>query len=294
MIAILKRELRAYFTTPIGCLYMGLFLLITGLFFTFSNLFSQSSYYSSFLGNVLFVYLFAIPLLTMRLFSEEKRQRTDQLLLTSPISIVEIVCGKFLAALTLYALTLVVTIFYAILISIYGDLIVWETVGSYIGFLFLGSSYIAVGVFVSASTENQLTAGLVTFFSLLVIWLIDPIAQLVPSDAFAGVISAGVLALIVVLFLFFNTRNWFIVLVTAVVAAAAILFLYFFVEGYYYKFRGIFSGFLQNFLGWFSLNRRYQNFTLGLLKFDSLLYYVSFSGLFLFMTVRLIEKRRWN
>ena len=294
MIAILKRELRAYFSTPIGCLYMGLFLLITGLFFTFSNLFSQSSYYSSFLGNVLFVYLFAIPLLTMRLFSEEKRQRTDQLLLTSPISIVEIVCGKFLAALTLYALTLVVTIFYAILISIYGDLIVWETVGSYIGFLFLGSSYIAVGVFVSASTENQLTAGLVTFFSLLVIWLIDPIAQLVPSDAFAGVISAGVLALIVVLFLFFNTRNWFIVLVTAVVAAAAILFLYFFVEGYYYKFRGIFSGFLQNFLGWFSLNRRYQNFTLGLLKFDSLLYYVSFSGLFLFMTVRLIEKRRWN
>jgi ABC-2 type transport system permease protein len=118
---------------------------------------------------------------------------------------------------------------------------------------------------------------------------------MVPSDYFAGVISAAVLALIVVLFLFVSTRNWFIVLVTTVVAAAVILFLYFFMQGgYRYPFRGIFSGFLQKFLGWFSLNRRYQNFSMGLLKFDSLIYYVSFSGLFLFLTVRLIEKRRWN
>jgi ABC-2 type transport system permease protein len=294
MLAILKREIKAYFLTPIGCLYMGLFLLITGIFFFFSNLSNQSSYYSSFLGNVLFIYLFAVPLLTMRLFSEEKRQRTDQLLLTSPISIVEIVCGKFLAALCLYAMTLVVTILYAVVIAIHGDLLVWETLGSYIGFLFLGSCYIAIGIFVSASTENQVTAALVTFFSLFVIWLIDPISRSVPSDTFAGVISAGVLALVVVLFLFLSTRNWFIVLATAVVAAAVILFLYFSVDGYIYRFRSFFSGFLQNFLGWFSLNRRYQDFSMGLLKFDSLLYYVSFSGLFLFLTVRLIEKRRWN
>jgi ABC-2 type transport system permease protein len=294
MLAIFKREIKAYFLTPIGCLYMGLFLLITGIFFFFTNLSSQSSYYSSFLGNILFIYLFAVPLLTMRLFSEEKRQRTDQLLLTSPISIVEIVCGKFLAALCLYAMTLVVTVFYAVIIAIYGDLLVWETLGSYIGFLFLGASYISIGIFVSASTENQITAALVTFFSLFVIWLIDPIAQTVPSDYFAGAISAGILALIVVLFLFLSTRNWFIVLATAVVAAAVILFLYFWVEGYRYPFRGIFTGFLQKFLGWFSLNKRYQDFSMGLLKFDSLLYYVSFSGLFLFLTVRLIEKRRWN
>lgn len=294
MIAIFKREIKAYFVTPIGYLYMGLFLLITGIFFTFSNIFSQSSYYSGFLGSVLFIYLFAIPLLTMRLFSEERRQKTDQLLLTSPISITEIVLGKFLAALTLYAMTLVVTILYAVIIAVYGDLIVWETVGSYVGFLFLGACYIAVGVFVSASTENQLTAALVTFFSLMVIWLIDPIAQMVPSDAMAGVLSAAALALIVILFLFINTRNWFITLVTAIIAAAVILVMYFWVDGYYYAFRGVFSGFLQKFLGWFSLNRRYQNFSMGLLKFDSLLYYVSFSGLFLFLTIRLIEKRRWN
>jgi len=294
MIAIFKREIRAYFSTPIGCLYMGLFLLITGFFFYSGNLYYRSSYFTYFLGSIQIVYLFAIPLLTMRLFSEEKRQRTDQLLLTSPVSIPQIVCGKFLAALTLYAMTLLVTVLYAVVIAIYGDLQVWETLGSYMGFLFLGACYIAVGIFISASTENQLTAGLVTFFSLLMVMLIDPIAQMVPSDAFAGFISAGILALIVVIFLFLSTRNWFIVLVTAVIAAAAILFMYFFVEGYYYRFRHLFSGFLQNFLGWFSLNARYEQFPMGLLKFDALLYYFSFSGLFLFLTVRLIEKRRWN
>ena len=294
MISIFKREIKAYFVTPMGCLYMGLFLLITGIYFTFSNLFSQSSYYSNFLGSILFIYLFAIPLLTMRLFSEERRQKTDQLLLTSPVSITQIVCGKFLAALFLYALTLIVTILYAVIIAIYGDLMVWETLGSYIGFLFLGACYISIGVFISASTENQLTAALVTFFTLFVVWLIDPISQMVPSDALAGVISAAALAFIVVLFLFINTRNWFITLVVAVLSAAVILFLYFYVKGYYYQFRNIFSGFLQNFLGWFSLNRRYQSFSMGLLKFDAIFYYISFSSLFLFLTIRLIEKRRWN
>ena len=294
MLAILKRELRAYFSTPIGCLYMGLFLLITGIFFTLSNLFSGSSQYSGFLGNVLFVYLFGVPLLTMRLFSEERRQKTDQLLLTCPVSIIEIVCGKYLAALSLYAMTLMVTILYAVIISVYGDLLVWETVGSYIGFIFLGSSYIAIGVFISASTENQLTAGLVTFFSLLIIWLIDPISQTVPSDAFAGAVSAGALAFIVVLFLFINTKNWFISLIIAILSAAVILFMYNYVSGFFYLYRHHFSGFLQNFLGWFSLNRRYQTFAMGLLRIDALLYYISFTGLFLFMTVRLIEKRRWN
>jgi ABC-2 type transport system permease protein len=287
MIAILKRELKAYFLTPIGYLYMGFFLLITGIFFTFSNLLTGDSRFSGFLGSILLIYLFAIPLLTMRLFSEEKRQKTDQLLLTSPITIAEIVCGKFLAALSIYILTLLVTLLYVLVIGIFGDLQGWETMGSYIGFIFLGASYIAVGVFVSASTENQLTAALVSFFSLLVIWILDPLSQVIPSDMRTGLISAAVLALVLVLFLYINTRNWPIVLGALIAAALAI-------GGFYLFKRTVFYGFAQKFLGWFSLNRRYESFSMGLLKFDSLLYYASFTGLFLFLTVRLIEKRRWN
>jgi len=287
MFAIFKRELKAYFLTPIGYLYMGLFLLLTGIFYVFNNIFSQSSQFTGFLGSILFIYLFAIPLLTMRLFSEEKRQKTDQLLLTSPVSIAGIVCGKFLAALAVYCGTLIVTVAYAVVIAVYGDLQTWETLGSYIGFIFLGASYIAVGLFVSAGTENQLTAALVSFFALMIIWILDPVAQMVPADTRTGVISSVVLLAAIVLFLYLNTRNWIIILGAVIVGGLAI-------GGFYLFKQTVFAGFIQNFLGWFSLNRRYQPFSMGLLKVDSLLYYASFTGLFLFLTVRFIEKRRWS
>jgi ABC-2 type transport system permease protein len=223
----------------------------------------------------------------MRLFSEEKRQKTDQLLLTSPVSITGIVCGKFLAALAVYCGTILVTAAYAVVIAVYGDLEVWETLGSYIGFIFLGACYISVGIFVSAITENQLTAALVSFFALMFIWLIDPVSRMIPSDTKSGIISAIVLLAALLLFLYFNTRNWVITAGALVLGGLAI-------GGFYLFKQEIYFGFIQKFLGWFSLNRRYQTFTMGLLKIDSLLYYASFSGLFLFLTVRLIEKRRWN
>jgi ABC-2 type transport system permease protein len=203
------------------------------------------------------------------------------------VSIAGIVCGKFLAALTVFCGTLVFTVAYAVVISIYGDLEALETFGSYIGFIFLGASYIAVGLFLSAVTENQLTAALVSFFTLFFFWLIDPISQIIPSDTRTGIISAVVLLAAVLLFVFLNTRNWVIVAGVAILGGLAIVGLYLFK-------RDIFFGFISKVLGWFSLNRRYQPFTIGLLKFDALLYYASFSGLFLFLTVRLIEKRRWN
>ena len=287
MLAIFKRELRAYFQTPIGYLYMGLFLLLTGVFYFFYNLASGSSQFTGFLGSILFIYLFAIPLLTMRLFSEEKRQKTDQLLLTCPVSITGIVCGKYLAALAVYCGTLLVTAAYAVVIAVYGDLQTWETVGSYIGFIFLGACYISVGLFVSAGTENQLAAGLVSFFVSMLIWLIDPVAQSVPTDMKAGLISAAILVVALALFLFLSTRNWAITAAAVVIGALVI-------GGFFIFKQNVFYGFLQNFLGWFSLNRRYEPFSMGLLDFESLLYYISFSGLFLFLTIRIIEKRRWN
>ncbi|MCL2130373.1 MAG: ABC transporter permease, partial [Treponema sp.] len=248
---------------------------------------SQRSQFTGFLGSILMICLFIVPILTMRLFSEEKKQKTDQLLLTSPVSITGIVGGKFLAALAVYCSALLITVLYAIVIAIYGDLEGWETLGSYIGFVFLGASYISVGIFISAITENQLTSALVSFFALFFIWLIDPISQMVPSDTNSGIISAIVLLAVLLLFLYLNTRNWIIVLGALILGGLAIGALYL------WK-RNVFPGFLQKFLGWFSLNRRYQPFSLGLLKLDALFYYASFSGFFLFLTVRLIEKRRWN
>jgi ABC-2 type transport system permease protein len=287
MIAILKREIRAYFLSPIGYIYIGFFLLLTGIFFTTGNLLTQDSRFATFFGGLFFIYLFAVPLLTMRLFSEEKRQKTDQLLLTSPVSISGIVCGKFLAAFILFTMTIAVTLLYAVVVAIYGDLEWAETAGSYIGFLFMGAGYIAIGLFISAGTENQLTAALATFFTLFLIQMIEPAVRIIPPDIGTGLISAGLLAALAVILVFFNTRNWFITAGTLLLCVLSI--------GGFWLFRqNVFAGFLTKFLGWFSLNRRYEPFTMGLLKIDALVYYASFCTFFLFLTVRMIEKRRWN
>jgi ABC-2 type transport system permease protein len=270
-----------------GFVYMGFFLLITGIYFVFINILPGSSQFSSFLSSILLIYLFAIPMLTMRLFSEERRQKTDQLLLTAPVRASEIVLGKFFAACVLFLMTLAVTAFYAAVIAVFGELSVAETIGGYIGFIFLGASYISVGVFISAATENQVTAGIVCFFCLLALWLLDSASKIFPADIKSGIAAAGVLSGLICLFLYLNTKNYYIAIGGILLCAVVIAGLYLFS-------RNIFNGFIVKVFSWLSLNQRYQNVAIGILKIETLFYYASFCGLFLFLTVQLIEKRRWN
>lgn len=286
MRAILVRELRTYFQTPIGYIFMGLFLLVAGFFFTFGNLLSGSSYFTSFLGSILFLYLFAVPLLTMRLLSEERRQRTDQLLLTSPITVSDIVLGKFFAALIVYLITLLVTVLYAVVVGAYGDLAVWETVGGYIGFVLLGASFISVGVLISAISENQVSSAFFTFFALLVIWFINLVKSVAPLDTISGTIFAAALGVGLALYVFFNTRSWIASAAVAVVAAAVIVVIHL-ING------ALFEGLITKVLDWFSLIDRFDSFNLGLLKLREVVFYLSFTSVFLFLTIRIVEKRRW-
>ncbi len=286
MIAIMIREFRTYFQTPVGYVFMGLFLLVAGFFFTFGNLLNNSSYFTSFLGNILFLYLFAVPLLTMRLLSEERRQRTDQLLLTSPITVVDIVLGKFLAAMLVFLVTLLVTALYAVVVGVFGDLAVWQTVGGYIGFILLGSSFISLGVLVSAVSENQVSAAFFTFFALLFIWFLNLVRTVAPVDPTSSTIFAAAIVLGLAGFFYANTRSWIASAVVVLLGAATIVALHL-------VHPRIFDGLIPDVLGWFSLLDRYDGFTLGLLKLQEVVFYLSFTSIFLFVTVRMVEKRRW-
>ncbi|MFW5717693.1 MAG: ABC transporter permease [Spirochaetota bacterium] len=286
MIAILTRELRTYFQTPIGYIFMGLFLLVSGFFFTAGNLISGSSYFSSFLESILFLYLFAVPLLTMRLLSEERRQRTDQLLLTSPITVTDIVLGKFFAAFVVFLLTLVVTILYAIVVGVFGDLAVWQTVGGYIGFALMGSSFISVGVLISAVSENQVSAAFFTFFALLLIWFLNLVKSVAPTDAVSSTIFAAAIVIGLAAFFYSNTRSLITGGAILVLGAATIAVLHVVQPA-------VFDGLIAEVLDWFSLLERFGSFTLGLIELEEVVFYLSFTSVFLFVTVRLIEKRRW-
>ena len=289
MLAVFIRELRAYFQGIIGFVFMGVFLLISGLFFTFMNLIASSPEYNSVLGSITFIFLIVVPVLTMRLLSDETRQKTDQLLLTSPTSLTGIVLGKYLAAQAVFVLTLVITFIYPFLLSTVtlGRLAMAHIIGAYIGFFLLGSSFIAVGLFVSSLTDNQVIAFVVTAGALLLMWIIDFIQQAVPSDQTSGLIFAAILAALLTLFVYLTIRN-IIVTVLVALAGAALIVVLFLTNAKAYE------GLIVKVLQWFSLLRRYSDFNRGVLSLSPIVYYVSFCAAFIFLTVRVIEKRRWK
>ncbi|HET6484879.1 MAG TPA: ABC transporter permease [Spirochaetia bacterium] len=288
MFAVFRREFKAYFTSPIGFIFVGFFILLAGVFFSLSNLLTGSPAFTGVLSNLTFIFLFLVPILTMRLISEETRQKTDQLLITSPLSLTGIIVGKYLAAVGVFFITLVITVIYPVIMSFYalGGLGWWEILGGYIGFFLLGSSFIAVGLLFSSLTDNQLIAAVETFAALLLIWILDYIGQSVPSDPTSGLVFLALVAAALVLVVFLSTRNTLASVVTFIVLAAVVVLLFVLKKSF-------FEGLIARALAWFSLLKRYNDFGMGILGLSPIIYYISFSGAFVFLTIRMIEKRRW-
>ena len=287
MLAVFTRELSAFFKSITGFIFMGIFLLITGIFFTTDNLIPQSSNYVSVLGGITFIFLVVVPILTMRILSEERHQKTDQLLLTSPLSIGGIVLGKYLAAVAVFLVTLIITLIYPLQLSLVGHISVSEIAGGYIGIFLLGSAFIAIGLFVSSLTENQVVAAVVTFGLLLLMWILDFLQQGIPGDRFSGLVFTVLITLAVAIFLYFTVRNLTVAAAVVVVGGAVIAVLYTVQPA-------SFDGLIVRVLKWFSLLVRYRDFTRGLLKLSSVVYYLSFSAVFIFLTVRSLDSRRWK
>ncbi|HTO22414.1 MAG TPA: ABC-2 transporter permease [Spirochaetia bacterium] len=288
MLAVFRRELRAYFASPIGFVFVGFFILIAAVFFSISNLLSGNPNFTGVLSSLTFVFLFLVPILTMRLLSDEVRQKTDQLLITSPLSITGIVMGKYLAAIGVFVITLLITVLFPVIMSFYALLGLgwWEILGGYIGFLLMGCAFISVGLFFSSLTDNQLIAAMYTFAALLLIWILDFVAQSVPSDVTSGLVFLSLLGVALVAIVWASTRNIPAAAAALVLAAAAVVLIFIFGRGFY-------NGLIARILGWFSLVKRYGDFSLGQLSLSPIVYYISFSGVFVFMTIRMIEKRRW-
>jgi ABC-2 type transport system permease protein len=267
---------------------VGFFILLAGVFFAISNLLSGNPTFTGVLSSLTFIFLFLVPILTMRLISEETRQKTDQLLITSPLSITGIVLGKYLAAVGVFLITLLITVLFPVIMSFFAllGLAWWEILGSYIGFFLLGCAFISIGLFFSSLTDNQLVAAMETFAALLLIWILDFIAQSVPTDTTFSLVVLALIGVGLVALVYFSTRNIFAAIAAFVLAAAVIVLLFIFS-------RPLFTGLVAKILGWFSLVKRYSDFGLGILSLSPIVYYISFSGAFVFLTIRMIEKRRW-
>lgn len=232
--AIFRREMKAYFTSPIAYIFIAVFYLYTGFYFTYYNGMYGTSDMSYVFSGVFILMMITLPLLTMRLLSEEKRQKTDQGLLTAPINLFAIVMGKFLAACAVFLCAMAVYVFFLIAITALGGTIAWATViGSLVGLLLLGASFISVGLFISSMTENQVVSAILSFIIIMAFYLIDMIAGNVTLEPVKKVMVA---------------------------------------------------------LGFYT---RYNEFTTGILNVGSLIFFISAIFIFNFLTVRVLEKRRW-
>ena len=182
MWAVLKKELKTYFLSPIGYITIGVFMLMYSIFFYLTTI----SYGSVYLGDL----YYATPLLTMRMFSEERKNGTEQLLLTSPRSVTSIVLGKFFAAVTIILITILFSIVYAIIISFFGDVTIPTLIVTMIGFLLLAMAAVSIGMLASSITENQIISAILTIGILVAPWFLIDMSEIFSSidliDKFLG------------------------------------------------------------------------------------------------------------
>ena len=235
MLAIYKKEMRSYFTSVIGYVFLVLYLAIAGAVFCYTTLFSMSADVTSFYTLMMVLSSVMLPLLTMKSFAEERKAKTEQLLLTSPVSIIGIVSGKFLAAFSVFAACMVLNSLYFFFLAGYASLKIAVLIGNLFAILLVGMVYIAIGLFVSSITENQLSAAIGTIAIILGFLAIGLIGSLIPAD---------------------------------------------------YSVRYVFD--------FISIFKRFQAFTAGYLDVAALIYYISVAFVFLYLTVRVYDRRRYS
>ena len=243
--AVFRREVRSYFTSPIGYIFIAAFFAYAGIMFSVNSLSSGYTKLDSLFSSLLTIIIVLIPILTMRTIADEKRTRTDQCLLTAPVSLGGIVAGKFFAAFLVYAVGVSITAVMSVVVSIYGDPDWNVVVGNIVALLLLGGAFIAIGIFCSSFTENQVVAAVISFIVLIAVSFLSVIGSLLPA---------------------LEEGRWYTKVVEGVRTA----------------------------LGQLSFAERYFDFTYGIFNFSNVVFFISAIVAFLFLTVRVLEKRRWS
>lgn len=288
MKAIFKRELQSYFTSMIGCVFVAFMVAITGVYFMVYNLNYGYPYFSYTLQGIVFVFLIAIPILTMRCFSEERKNKTDQLLLTSQVKLYEVVLGKFFSMAAVFLIPVLIYCFFPLIIKLQGEAHFLVDYSSILAFFLLGCVYISIGMFLSALTESQIIAAISTFGVLLILYLANGLTNFLPTTAVGNLIGLLLILTVIVLIIFRITKNWFlsVVLECAGVAAALITYL---VKS------SLFESLLSNWLGKLYLTAVLDNFSTNyLFDISGLVYYLSVIFVFVFLTIQTLQKRRWS
>ena len=287
MTAVFERELKSYFDGMTGYFFAAFLIFLAGMYtmiYCFKNLYP---YYEYVIYELCFFYLIAIPILTMKSIAEDKKQKTDQLLYSLPLSMAQIVMGKFLAMAVMLLLPVGVMAVIPIILKQYGTVNFATSYGSLFAFYLLGCALIAVGLFLSSLTENQIVAAVMCFFAVLICYLSVGLSNYVPTDAASSFVAFLAVMLLFAVLVYFITKSKITAFSVGIIGEVAITIL-FFVK------KSLFESAFQKVLLQCSLFQRLMIFIIGMFDLTTIVYYLSIIFLFLFFTVQVMEKRRWN
>ncbi len=287
MIAIFERELKSFFTGITGYIFGACLLIFAGIYSMVLNLSQGYNSLDYVFGNMGFIYLLAVPILTMRTIAEERKQKTDQLLYSLPINMHKIVLGKYFAMLAVLAVPVVIMAFYPIIYSAFGTVSFRTSYSTLVGFYLLGAALIAIGMFVSSLTDNQVVAAVMCLIIMVINYFISSLTDYLSTSSASTLLALVVLALALAAIIWYITRNVITALLTGIVCEAGLIITYTLVPT---KFAGL----LPNVIGKLSLYERFYNFTDGLFDITALVYFIMVAFVFVFLTVQAMEKRRWS
>ena len=287
MISVFKKEFKSYFTGVIGSVFIAFLLCFTGIYVTTINLRGGYASFEYVLSNIIIVFLLIVPLLTMRSFAEEKHMRTDQLLYSLPISVSEVVMGKYLAMLAVFAIPVAIMALYPFLLSAFGYIAYKSAYLALLAFFILGAALIAVCMFMSSLTESQVIAAIISFGVLLLLYMMTGLSSLIPSGASASLLCFAALAAVIGLICHLLTKNIPLSVGVFVVLAAII-------SVFYVVKPSLFAGLFPTLLTYLAVFDRFISLTGGIFDVTAIVYLISFAAFFVYLTVASVEKRRWS
>ena len=277
--AIYKRELKAYFTGMIGYAFIAAVLLFIGIYTTAYNLKYMYPMFEYVIDSSTILYVIVVPILTMRVLAEERRQKTDQLIYSLPLRLTDVVLGKYLAMVTLLAIPMAVVSLYPLMLSRYGALSLGTAYSAIAGFFLLGCCLIAIGLFMSSVTDSQLVAAVASFAALILCFLMSGITQLLTTTA--------VVSLAVGLAVRLMTGSLSTALLAGLLCEVPLV-------GVYMVRPAVLEGAFAQILSALAAFDQLSNFLNGVFDLTAVVYFVSVTVLFLFFSVQSVEKRRWS
>lgn len=287
MIAVFKHELRIYFQSLTAYVFGAFLLVFVGIGAMMYNLNAAVSNFEYVLNFSSLVFVVIVPILTMRVIAEERKQKTDQLLYSLPISTTQVILGKFLALLVVYLIPLCIIAIYPKIFAQFGEVYLLTSYGSLLGFFLMGAALLAMGVFISSLTDNQGFAAGIGIAAILFNYFSVSLAEYVSSTAIGTAIVLFVLAAALAFVVYRLTRHEMLSYAVALVLMGAVV-------AVFYIDSSMLEGLLPKIMQTLSLFDRFDTIVYGVFDLTAIVYFLSVAALFLFLSIQSLEKRRYN